>query len=468
MIVSLLLACATVQEPAPEPSVSPIPQPGPTPEWTAPAPQVSDLDNGAKLWVLPDSDLPLISLRIVFPGGAATDPEGAAGAAYMAGLLMEEGAGERGSMEMTRSFERLAASASIDVEMQAVIASLDVAADRFDEAYQLMVDQLLRPLLQREDFERIQYQQILSLEEAREDGPQLAREVAHQLYFGNSPYGRPVMGTPDGIRALSYEATKDAYLRLIRPGGATFVVTGDVAPESIAERLLTPLEGWTGELDSNLELPAPRTAGGLYVVSDPGASQTAIRVVGHGPKAGHVDRLAASAAAVVIGGSFTSRLNYLLREKKGYTYGAWAQFNSERDFGVFSGASNVRADATVAALQDMLGVFESAGEGFDAEDVQKAHSQSFTDEVGAAATRSDLADVFAERAGDGLRPDGWAKELELTMSASASDMQALGGRFMAPETLTIVLAGDLDTLLPALDGADLTPFGEYTVVEPLP
>ena len=113
-------------------------------------------------------------------------------------------------------------------------------------------------------------------------------------------------------------------------------------------------------------------------------------------------------------------------------------------------------------------MFASAGEGFDAQDVQKAHSQSFTDEVGAAATRSALADAFAERAGDGLRPDGWGKELELTMTATASDMQALGKRFMSPESLTVVLAGDLDTLLPALDGADLTPFGEYTIVEPLP
>lgn len=467
-MLSLLLACATTPEPPVEPAVSPIPLPGPMPSWTAPTPQTSELDNGAALWVLPDSDLPLISLRIVFPGGAATDPQEAPGAAFMAGLLMEEGAGERDSLEMTRSFERLAASASIDVEMQAVVASLDVAADRFDEAYQLMVDQLLRPLLQREDYERIQYQQILSLEEARENGPSLAREIANGLHFEDSVYGRPVGGTPDGIRALSYEATKDAYLRLIRPGGATFVVVGDVDSGEIAKRLLAPLEDWSGNLPPPLEIPPPRGTPGLYVVSDPEASQTAIRVIGRGPKAGHVDRLAASAAALVIGGSFTSRLNSLLREQKGYTYGAWAQFNFERDFGVFSGASNVRGDATVPALQDMLGVFSTAAVGFDEQDVKKAHSQSFTDEVGEAATRSNLADVFAERAGDGLRPDGWAKELELTMSATAADMQAMGERFMSPGSLTVVLAGDLDTLLPALEEADLAPFSEYTVVEPRP
>ena len=88
--------------------------------------------------------------------------------------------------------------------------------------------------------------------------------------------------------------------------------------------------------------------------------------------------------------------------------------------------------------------------------------------MGEAATRSNLADVFAERAGDGLRPDGWAKELELTMSATAADMQAMGERFMSPGSLIVVLAGDLDTLLPALEEADLAPFSEYTVVEPRP
>lgn len=463
-MLALLWACATTPEVAPEPAVSPIPAPGPMPDWAPPAPEVSTMENGSDLWVIHDRELPLISLRIVFPGGAVTDPENASGAAFMAGLLMEEGAGDKDSLEMTKAFGLLAASASIDVDNQAIIASLDVASDRFDEAYALLVDELVRPALNREDYERIQYQQILSLEESREDGPSLAAEVAKTLHFGDSLYSRPVGGTPDGIRALTFEAVKDAYLRLIRPTGATFVVVGDVDKETIADRLLGPLEGWEGKLDEPVKAETANGRSGLFVVSDPGASQTAIRVMGKGPKAGHVDRLSASASAVVIGGSFTSRLNYLLREQKGYTYGAWATFVCERDYGYFTGGSNVRADATVPALQDMIGVFQSAGVGFDADDEMKARSQAFTDEVGEAASRSNLASVFAERVGDGLRSDGWAKELELTMSATAMDMQGMGQQFMNPDELTIVLAGDVDTVLPALDEAGLS----YTVIEPVP
>ena len=106
----------------------------------------------------------------------------------------------------------------------------------------------------------------------------------------------------------------------------------------------------------------------------------------------------------------------------------------------------------------------SAGAGFSEEDVAKARSQIFTDQVDNAASRSDLADFFAERAGDGLRSNGWAKELELAMSSTSVDMQGMGQRFMDPSSLTIVLAGDFDTILPALDAAGL----QYTVTEPTP
>jgi hypothetical protein len=40
----------------------------------------------------------------------------------------------------------------------------------------------------------------------------------------------------------------------------------------------------------------------------------------------------------------------------------------------------------------------------------------------------------------------------------------MGQRFMDPSSLTIVLAGDFDTILPALDAAGL----QYTVTEPTP
>jgi zinc protease len=464
MILALLWACATTPSPAPEAPVSLIPVPGEMPDWSPPIPDVSALGNGADLWLFADSSLPLVSVRIVFPGGAGLESDKAPGAMWMAALMMEESAGDRDSMAMTKAFEVLAASASIDVDQQSVIVSLDVAADRLDESLALVADQIMRPAFLREDWERIQYQQILTLQQAREEGPSLAKEVAQSQHFGSSRFSKPAQGTPEGIRLLSLESVKAAYLNQFRPEGASFVVVGDVSKKGLKERLESPFEGWEGAIEKMEKASVADGSGGMFLVSDPGASQTAIRVLGDGPRASHIDRLAAQATAVVLGGSFTSRLNYLLRETKGYTYGAWASFSPERSFGTFSAGSNVRQDATADALADMLGVFSGAAEVFSPTDQQKAQSQIFSDEVALAATRSGLADVFAERIADGLRAGGWAKEMALALSATALDMQVIGERFVAAEGLTVVLAGDLEIIEPALKAAG---FG-FTVVEPVP
>ena len=71
--------------------------------------------------------------------------------------------------------------------------------------------------------------------------------------------------------------------------GATFVVVGTWILSEL-QRPLGPAGGLSGTASAGTSTSRNP---GLYVVSDPEASQTAIRVIGRGPKAGHVDRLAA-------------------------------------------------------------------------------------------------------------------------------------------------------------------------------
>ena len=160
----------------------------------------------------------------------------------------------------------------------------------------------------------------------------------------------------------------------------------------------------------------------------------------------------------------TSRLNSLMREEKGYTYGARASFSVTPGGGVFSAHSLVRGDATVEALNDLIGLLDGAALGFSSEERGKARAQVLAGAVDSAESRSGLASRFARRMKNGMSPGTWGRELELTMSVNAEEMQVIADRYFQPSGLLFSLAGDLATIGPMLDEAGF----DYTVVAPAP
>ena len=202
----------------------------------------------------------------------------------------------------------------------------------------------------------------------------------------------------------------------------------------------------------------------MVFVDDPGASQTSIYVLGDAPSLQNVERYAADMTGVVMGGSFTSRLNSLMREEKGYTYGARAGFSVSTNGGVFQAHSLVRGDATVEALSDLIGLLDGAALGFSPEERGKARAQVLAGAVDSAESRSGLASRFAGRMNNDMNPETWGRELELTMSVTTEEMQVIAERYLATSGLLFSLAGDLATIGPMLDEAGF----DYTVVAPAP
>jgi zinc protease len=108
----------------------------------------------------------------------------------------------------------------------------EFASDRWERALELEADRMQNLLLQEAEFEA---EKAVVLEELamNEDDPwrELAREVGEALFPGHA-YGRPVIGYPDTLRALTVDDMRAYYHRHYRPGNATLVICGDVQPRS--------------------------------------------------------------------------------------------------------------------------------------------------------------------------------------------------------------------------------------------
>jgi predicted Zn-dependent peptidase len=132
--------------------------------------------------------------------------------------------------------------------------------------------------------------------------------------------------------------------------GATLVMAGDFPddPFQVAE---AALGSWQGPSRPSPEQPTPGPADQQLILIDrPGAVQADLRLGGYGIDRRDPRWADITVASYAVGGAFLSRLNAVLREEKGYTYGVRMQFSPLRSVGSFTVQGSFRTEVVVDAL----------------------------------------------------------------------------------------------------------------------
>ena len=104
-------------------------------EFSPPKPERVPLDNGMIVYLLPDHELPLISMSLTVKTGDIYEPADKVGLAGMTGALMRTGgAGSRTGDEIDEALEFISANVSAHIGSDSGSASLDVLKKDFEFA----------------------------------------------------------------------------------------------------------------------------------------------------------------------------------------------------------------------------------------------------------------------------------------------------------------------------------------------
>jgi zinc protease len=469
----LLSSCGSPPAPVPPPpppvpsasEVPPAPAPdplGPRPEppmagtFLPPRPEVYSGTSGITVWLLERHSVPLVSCEMVVPAGAARDPQGKAGLAYVTASMLDEGAGARGAIELARSLDVLGAHLSTDANADASAVSLTVLKHNLDAAFALFGDVVARPRLDAAEFKRVRDLWHNELTQRAKDPDATARVVFRAALFGpDHPYGHPWDGTISSARAIGLEDVRPFYKSIWRPDQATLVCAGDVTRQELDPLLDAAFKSWkapAGKAPAPLVPAAPKGPWPRLVLVDrPGAAQAVVAALRPGIAASDAVAPALARVNTAIGGSFTSRLNQDLREQRGITYGAQSRFSSSRGVGQVVAWADVVSDKTGEALAAMLAdLHQFAAGGLTDDEVARTRSQSRADLVSAFETVEGIAGRLAADAGLGLGPDFEAKASEARDAAQKADLDALARQYFAPEDAVLVVVGPRATVEPML------------------
>lgn len=460
--------------PAPEPVVAPAPPPDPLagPPVVAPAvafvpptPEASSLTNKVPLWVLPSPTLPIFTVVVTVPGGSQLDPVGKEGTAALAMEAMRHGAGARSGPAFAAEVERRGLTIDGGAGADGSYLSLSGPSDQLAPGLDLLADLVLQPQLKGGEVKKARELLIAGLQQNLAEPAYVASRTANALYWGTAhPYGRPTDGTTAGLKKSSAADVKRWHKAAWQSGGATITAAGDVSTGALLPVLNGRFGTWAAGKTVLPTVPAApvHTSEPIYLVDAPDSAQTGFYIAFPGLKIGADAEATTHVGTVALGGTFTSRLNALLREKRGYTYGVRAAMDSMVAGGTLVVRTRIRTDVTAPALVDLLGELDGIRKGITQEELVKAQGAARQDVVASLESQGGTAGLFAGYLSTGRPASALAAEMAAVAAVEASAVTPAMGAWDQTKAV-FVLVGDRKLIEPALRELAFT---NLTVVVP--
>src|SRR6202022_3220536 len=166
-----------------------------------------------------------------------------------------------------------------------------------------------------------------------------------------------------------------------------------------------------------------------------------------------------------LGGSFTSRLNNNLREVHGYSYGAGSGFDMRGAAGPFSASAGVQTDKTSEALKEFFNELNAILKPVPAEELARAKNYVALRYPSAFETTGDISRRLEDALVYKLPDDYFSKYVRNIQAVTASDVQRVAQKYIAPGRFAVVVVGDKKAIEPGIRALSLGTIKELTVDE---
>lgn len=478
-VVGLMLqsACATAptapsrtwRAPPPEPWQARPTTPAATVTAVSPVWQRIELKNGLTVLVLEEHTLPVVRVSVAVRVGTAMDAR-EPGLAALTWSALDEGMGDLSAVGVANAFADLGAKVDLSLDAEWGAVSVQVQRSDVERATALVSHMVRSPAFGSVDLERVKKRQLAALVAARGTPTTLATDtLLAEIYGSDHAYGHPAHGTVASLEKLKVSSVKRFWSEAAVPKNAALILVGDLSLDDARALAESHFGRWRGTAPKPTKpppMPKPRSTTRIVVVDHPGAQHTVVRV-GRAMTSIHDPELPqALVIDLVLGGLFSSRLNALLREDKGLTYGIESTLARRLGPSPFVIATDVQSDKTVDAVAEIVKQLTTMRrEGVRADELAVARAHVVRSLPGLLAASSSSASSMAKSFGLGLPADHDTNLAAAIDALSVDALKATCDRLLVVEDFVVVLVGDRAAILAGLDGKGL---GEVVTLSPEP
>ncbi len=400
------------------------------------------LASGAKLRVYPTSDTQRSNIVMIVPGGSTATPPALADLALNIG---SRGIGETTLVQLDQKLKQEGIGLSGNAHSYTSILGASAPLKKFDMAADYLADSLARPRFDAREWQAMIESASSGIEQRKlNPGYQALRGLIEQVYPPDAPEARE--STEEGLKALTMEQARQIFDGLVQPERATFHVVSNLGADEIKARLDKAFAEWKGGRPVPVAPPPTRPVvkEGSRTRAVAGATQSMILMAMPAPEPGTPQATAFDMAVRILGGTFKSRLNLELREKKGWSYGISAETNGDKGIGntLLYVQASVEAAHTQESIAEIRRIVKAlATQPITAEEFETARKTLKADFLGVVSNADSLTSMVAGLESTGFTLGDAQVYLKQVDDLTLEDVQAQANE-IAKLPIALSVAGD--------------------------
>ncbi len=326
---------------------SEAPKAGPAPQINIGTPKSFTTANGIEVFVVENHQIPKVSVSLVLKKKPILQNQ-KVGYVSMSGSMMRRGTATKTKAELDEAIDFLGGH----ISTSSGGANASSLTKNFDKIFDLYSDVILHPAFRDSELIKVKKRTLSALESDEDDPNAILNNVVDVSNYGKDhPYGE--VESPKTVKNIQIGDLKNYYQTYWKPNIAYMAFVGDITVKHAKKLVNKYLGDWKKGTVPNHEYPQPKKPqqSTIYIANRPSAVQTNIEITDPiDLKPGAKDYLAARLMNQILGGGTSGRLFQDLREKYGFTYGAYSSISYDPLVASFSASAAVRTAVTDSSL----------------------------------------------------------------------------------------------------------------------
>ncbi|MFL3024701.1 MAG: M16 family metallopeptidase [Candidatus Neomarinimicrobiota bacterium] len=435
------------------------PTDGPQPRLNLPKIWKHDFDKGISIYGVKQDELPLINFGISIEGGMLLDDPNKIGVANLVTDMLMEGTASKTPTELEQAIDALGSSISMFTSQQFINIEVNTLKRNFIPTLALVEEILFEPRWDESEFTRIKSETIENIKRRLFNPSSIAANVFRKLNYDGHILENSTLGSVESVETIELKDVKDYYKANFSADLAKVSIAGDISRSEAVKAFKSIVSRWEVSEVSFPEytFPERNESAKVYFVDVPNAKQSEIRIGYLGLTRKDPEFYPAEVMNTKLGGNASGNLFQVLREEKGYTYGAYSFFNGYKYPGTFTAYSAVQSNATEESLITFKELLSSYRETISEDDLQFTKNVTLKSNARRFETLGALRGMISDIALYELPFDYIEEEEKVVRSMTQDKHNELAQKYIDPNKMIYLIVGDAAT---QLDGARSLGYGE--------